>query len=126
MAQGVVQQPNARPSAARRLNRKLVIVAWVLFFLMVVVFGFLPRQPLPIGIWGVGLGSIWLGLNATRYHYGLKMGGLSTFYGVANFLTGVPRLWNVNLDMPILITIIVVYLFVRRRLWRSGLFGRIE
>ena len=68
---------------ARKLNRNLETMAWGAFFIwwgITELFQFLPH-----GVGAIGIGLIWLGLNAARSLNGISTSGLTTKLGILGF-----------------------------------------
>ena len=64
------------------LNKRLEGMAWGAFLIMLGGFMFIPDETVDQGWWSIGVGLIFLGLNAARYFNGLRMSGFTTFLGI--------------------------------------------
>jgi len=84
--------------AKAALNKNLETAFWGLFLIMLGGQFLLKNANLPEGIWDVGMGLIFLGLNAARYFNGLKMSGFTTFLGVLALVGALPR-WSLGLTL---------------------------
>jgi hypothetical protein len=109
------------------LNKRLEAIGWGLFLIMLGGFGLVPSEQVPEGIWSIGVGVIMLGLNATRYYYGIRMSGFTTFLGVISLLSGVAQLLGMNsLDGALLLIILGAYLIFKPWFDEKQLFGKAE
>jgi hypothetical protein len=121
------QQEDVEPSEKAILNKRLETIGWGLFFIMLGGFAFVPYELVPKGLWSIGVGVIMLGLNTTRYFYGIKMSGFTTFLGVISLFSGITQLMGLhNLDAPILLIIIGAYLILKPWFDKRQLFGKAE
>lgn len=120
----------ARPIIDERkaaLNKRMETIAWGCFLVMLGGFAFVPEQIIAGGFWSIGIGAIMLGLNGTRYAYGIKMSGFTTFLGVVSLISGVLEVLGVNsLGGPILLIVLGLYLIVRPWFEKRQLFGKAE
>ena len=73
------------------MNKRLEMIGWGFFLLMLGGFSLVPREIVPMGIWSIGVGLIMLGLNAARYFNGLKMSGFTTFLGIISLMFAISR-----------------------------------
>ena len=109
---------------ALALNKRLETIGWGLFLIMLGGFAFVPHDQIPRGAWSVGVGVIMLGLNATRYYYGIKMSGFTTFLGVFAVLSGIGELLGFySLDGALLLIILGAYLVLKPWFEKKKLFG---
>jgi len=109
------------------LNKRLEAIGWGLFLIMLGGFSLVPHEQIPKGYWSVGLGIIMLGLNATRYAYGIKMSGFTTFLGILSLLTGIAQLLGfASLEGALFLIILGAYLLIRPWFDRRQLFGKVE
>lgn len=109
------------------LNKRLETIAWGLFLIMVGGFALVPERFAPHGTWSVGVGLIMLGLNATRYAYGLRMSGFTTVLGVLSIIAGTSDLLGfTSLEGAYLLIILGAFLIVKPWLDRRQLFGKAE
>ena len=74
------------------LNKRLETIAWGAFLILLGGFMFVPEDIIKGGWWSIGVGLIFLGLNAARYFNDLRMSGFTTFLGVISVMlsVGVP------------------------------------
>ena len=106
------------------LNKRLETVGWGLFLIMLGGFAFIPHEQIPQGAWSVGVGVIMLGLNATRYYYGIKMSGFTTFLGIFALISGIGELLGLyDLDGALLLIILGAYLILKPWFEKKKLFG---
>jgi len=106
------------------LNSRLETIGWGLFLIMLGGFAFFPNEQIPDGIWSIGVGVIMLGLNATRYYYGLKMSGFTTFLGILALLSGAAQMLGLySLDGALLLIILGAYLLLKPWFDKRKLFG---
>jgi hypothetical protein len=106
------------------LNRRLETMGWGCFLVMLGGFALVPRDIVAKGTWSIGVGVIMLGLNVTRYFYGIKMSGFTTFLGVVSLISGLLQLLGMhNLEGPILLIILGAYLVVKPWFEQRRLFG---
>lgn len=109
------------------LNKRLEMIGWGLFLIMLGGFAFVPYETVAKGVWSIGVGLIMLGLNAARYFLKIKMSGFTTFLGIISLFSGVMQLLGMHtLEGAILLIILGVYLIVRPWLERRQLFGEVE
>lgn len=106
------------------LNKRLETIAWGLFLIMIGCFTFVPNELVSGGVWSIGIGLIMLGLNVTRYYYGLKMSGFTTFLGLLSLLSGISQLLGLHsLDGAFLFIILGAYLLLKPWFEKRQLFG---
>jgi len=109
------------------LNKRLEMIGWGLFLIMLGGFAFVPYETVAKGVWSISVGLIMLGLNAARYFLKIKMSGFTTFLGIISLFSGVMQLLGMHtLEGAILLIILGVYLIVRPWLERRQLFGEVE
>jgi len=53
---------------------------------------FIPDTTVAAGFWSIGIGLIFLGLNAARYMNGIRMSGFTTFLGILSVIGGIAQL----------------------------------
>ena len=95
---------------ARKLNRNLDTMAWGAFFIwwgITELFQFLPH-----GTGAIGIGLIWLGLNAARALKGIRTSGLTTTLGILALVWGGLELAGPALHLPFEIPVFAVLLIV--------------
>ena len=88
---------------------------------------FVPEEIIKGGWWSIGVGLIFLGLNAARYFKGLRMSGFTTFLGIISVLGGILDLVTVQ-DFSGAIFFIVLggYLILKPYFDKRQLFGKAE
>ena len=93
----------------KTLNRKFVIIAWGVFFLWwgIVEFKFLPH-----GTGDLGVGLIFLGLNAIRSLKGIPTSGWSIALGSLMLVDGMLELAGTVLNLPFKLPIFAILLIV--------------
>jgi len=109
------------------LNKRMETMAWGAFLIMLGGFMFVPEEIIKGGWWSIGVGLIFLGLNAARYFNGLRMSGFTTFLGVISVLGGILDLVTVQ-DFGGAVFLIVLggYLILKPWFDKQGLFGKAE
>lgn len=109
------------------LNKNFETMAWGFFLIMIGGHMFVPEAAIPGGWWSIGVGLIFLGLNAARYFNGLRMSGFTTFLGVLSVIGGVLSLAGVSgVDGAILIIVLGGYLILKPYFDKRQLFGKAE
>lgn len=109
------------------LNKRLETAFWGLFLIMLGGQFLLKNFNLPEGIWDVGIGLIFLGLNAARYFNGLKMSGFTTFLGILALVGGLAQMiFKFDLGGALLLIILGAYLILKPWFDQRGLFGKAE
>ncbi len=109
------------------LNKRLETAFWGLFLIMLGGQFLLKDANLPEGIWDVGMGLIFLGLNAARYFNGLKMSGFTTFLGILALVGGLAQmLFKFDLGGALLLIVLGAYLILKPWFDQRGLFGKAE
>ena len=94
----------------RKLNRNLETVAWGAFFIwwgITELFNFLPH-----GTGAIGVGLIWLGLNAARPLNGIPASGFTTTLGILALVLGGLELASSVLRLPFEIPVFAILLIV--------------
>jgi hypothetical protein len=103
------------------LERRLDVVAWALFFIMLGVLGFVPHEVAPQGLWLVGAGLILLGVSAVRYATGLRLSVFVVVLGVIALVIGGSEALGFGLPvLPLILLIIGVGLLGGALFERSG------
>ena len=122
-----VQEPaNVDPDKAA-LNKRLETMAWGLFLVMLGGFMFVPQEIVKGGWWSIGVGLIFLGLNAARYFNGLRMSGFTTFLGVLSVIGGILDLVGMEgVNGAVLIIVLGGYLILKPYFEKRQLFGKAE
>jgi hypothetical protein len=109
------------------LNKRLETAAWGLFLVMLGGFAFVPGDRVPDGLWSIGVGLIFLGLNAARYANNLRMSGFTTFLGIISLLGGIADpFWEKSIEGPLLLIVLGGYLILRPWFEKRQLFGKAE
>ena len=109
------------------LNKRLETAFWGLFLIMLGGQFLLKNVNLPEGIWDVGIGLIFLGLNAARYFNGLRMSGFTTFLGVLAVVGGLAQMiFKFDLGGALLLIVLGAYLILKPWFDKQGLFGKAE
>jgi hypothetical protein len=108
------------------LNKRLEGMAWGAFLIMLGGFMFIPDDTVKSGWWSIGVGLIFLGLNAARYFNGLRMSGFTTFLGIISVIGGVLGLFGLNVDGAVLLIVLGGYLLFKSYFDKRQLFGKAE
>jgi len=124
------QTPNPTPvldPEKAALNKRLETAFWGLFLIMLGGQFLLKNVNLPDGIWDIGIGLIFLGLNAARYFSGLKMSGFTSFLGVIALLGGLAQMvFRFDLGGALLLIVLGAMLILKPWFDQKGLFGKAE
>ena len=116
----------ANPEKAA-LNKRLETIGWGLFLIMLGGFAFVPHDQVPEGLWSIGVGLIFLGLNAARYANQIRMSGFTTFLGIISVLGGIAELiWKLSIEGALLLVILGAYLILKPWFEKRQLFGKAE
>ncbi len=97
----------SREAEARVLNKRLDTIAWALFLIMIGCLGLVPSDQVPQGTWLVGVGVIWLALNAMRYLNHIKMSSGTIILGILAILAGLGNMLGIE-DMPLLPILLIL------------------
>lgn len=98
----------------RALNKRLENIAWALFLIMLGGLWLVPDESVPSGLWSIGVGLLFLGLNAARYVNGLRMSGFTIFLGIVALLSGIGDMFGIDLPLlPILLILLGAYFLLR-------------
>lgn len=109
------------------LNKRLESVAWGCFLILLGGFMFVPDKFSTRGWWSIGVGLIFLGLNAARYFNQIKMSGFTTFLGIFSLLGGVVQIFSAqNFEGALLLIILGLYLIFKQWFDKNKLFGKAE
>ena len=108
------------------LNKRLESMAWGAFLIMLGGFMFIPDETVDQGWWSIGVGLIFLGLNAARYFNGLRMSGFTTFLGIISLIGGVLGLLGLDVDGAVLLIVLGGYLILKPYFDKRQLFGKAE
>ena len=118
--------PGPNPEKAA-LNKRLETIGWGLFLIMLGGFAFVPHDQVPEGLWSIGVGLIFLGLNAARYANQIRMSGFTTFLGIISVLGGIAELiWKLSIEGALLLVILGAYLILKPWFEKRQLFGKAE
>ena len=108
------------------LNKRLEGMAWGAFLIMLGGFMFIPDETVDKGWWSIGVGLIFLGLNAARYFNDLRMSGFTTFLGIISVVGGVLSLFGMDVDGAVLLIVLGGYLILKPYFDNRQLFGKAE
>lgn len=109
------------------VNKWLETIAWGAFLVMLGGFMFVPEEIVKGGWWSIGVGLIFLGLNAARYFNGLRMSGFTTFLGVISVIGGILDLAGMEgVNGAVLLIVLGGYLIVKPFFEKRQLFGKAE
>jgi hypothetical protein len=109
------------------LNKRLEIIAWGCFLIMLGGFWLVPQTVIARGFWSIGVGVIMLGLNAARYMLKIRMSGFTTFLGVISLIGGVLQLVGLEeIEGAFLLIILGLALLGRPLFDRWQVFGKAE
>ncbi len=109
------------------LNKRLETMAWGAFLIMLGGFMFVPNEIIKGGWWSIGVGLIFLGLNAARYFNGLRMSGFTTFLGILSVAGGVLDLVGLEgVSAAVLLLVLGAYLILKPWFEKRRLFGKAE
>jgi hypothetical protein len=122
--QGQASVPNPEKIA---LNKRLESTGWGLFLIMLGGFMFIPETTVSKGLWSIGIGMIFLGLNAARYMNRIRMSGFTTFLGILALIGGFVQLlgWK-SMDGAFFLIILGAYLILKPWFDQRQLFGKAE
>jgi hypothetical protein len=132
-----VNEPEEKKAAAQELvnvdpekaalNKRLETMAWGAFLVMLGGFMFIPDSIVKGGWWSIGVGLIFLGLNAARYFNGLRMSGFTTFLGILSVAGGVLDLVGMpGVNGAVLLIVLGGYLLLKPYFEKRQLFGKAE
>jgi hypothetical protein len=125
-------KPAAAPDPEKAaLNKRLESIAWGCFLILWAGSMFwkqiVPGTPLPDGLWSIGIGLIFLGLNLARYLNKIRMSGFTTFLGILSVVGGVVQLFGVKgVEGAFLLLILGAYLVLKPWFDKQKLFGKAE
>ena len=126
MEEETKQEINADPEKAA-MNKNFERVAWGAFLIMLGGFMFVPEEIVKGGWWSIGVGLIFLGLNAARYFNGLRMSGFTTFLGIISVIGGILDLVGMEgVNGAVLIIVLGGYLILKPYFDKRQLFGKAE
>jgi hypothetical protein len=109
------------------LNKRFETVGWGLFLVMLGGFMLIPETSVSKGFWSIGIGVIFLGLNAARYMNGIRMSGFTTFLGILALIGGIVQLlgWK-SMDGAFFLIILGAYLILKPWFDQRQMFGKAE
>jgi len=120
------EDANIDPDKAA-LNKRMETVAWGAFLIMLGGFMFIPEEIVRDGWWSIGVGLIFLGLNAARYFNGLHMSGFTTFLGIISVVGGILDLVTTqDLSGAIFLIVLGGYLILKPWFDQRQVFGKAE
>jgi len=109
------------------LNKNLERVAWGAFLIMLGGFMFVPEEIIKGGWWSIGVGLIFLGLNAARYFNGLRMSGFTTFLGILSVTGGILDLVGMEgINGALLLIVLGGYVILKPFFEKRQLFGKAD
>lgn len=108
-------------------NKQFETIGWGLFLIMLGGFIFIPETTVKAGFWSIGIGLIFLGLNAARYFNGIRMSGFTTFLGILSLVGGIVQLlgWR-SMDGAFFLILLGSYLILKPWFDKRQLFGKAE
>jgi hypothetical protein len=112
-------------------NKRFETIAWGCFLILWAGSMFwktaMPNAPMPDGLWSIGVGLIFLGLNLARYMNKIRMSGFTTFLGILSVAGGVVQLLGVKgVEGAFLLLILGAYLILKSWFDKRKLFGKAE
>ena len=109
------------------MNKNFERIAWGAFLIMLGGFMFVPEEIVKGGWWSIGVGLIFLGLNAARYFNGLRMSGFTTFLGIISIIGGVLDLVGMEgVNGAVLLIVLGGYIILKPYFEKRQLFGKAE
>ena len=109
------------------MNKNFERIAWGAFLIMLGGFMFVPEEIVKGGWWSIGVGLIFLGLNAARYFNGLRMSGFTTFLGIISIVGGVLDLAGMEgVNGAVLLIVLGGYIILKPYFEKRQLFGKAE
>ena len=109
------------------MNKNFERIAWGAFLIMLGGFMFVPDEIVKGGWWSIGVGLIFLGLNAARYFNGLRMSGFTTFLGIISITGGILDLVGMEgVNGAVLLIVLGGYVILKPYFERRQLFGKAE
>lgn len=109
------------------LNKRFESMGWGFFLILLGGFMFIPDTTVSKGLWSIGIGVIFLGLNAARYMNGIRMSGFTTFLGILAVIGGTVQLlgWK-SMDGAFFLIILGAYLILKPWFDQRQMFGKAE
>lgn len=109
------------------MNKNFERIAWGAFLIMLGGFMFVPEEIVKGGWWSIGVGLIFLGLNAARYFNGLRMSGFTTFLGIISIVGGILDLVGMEgVNGAVLLIVLGGYIILKPYFEKRQLFGKAE
>lgn len=109
------------------LNKRLETIFWGLFLIMLGGWSLIPDETIPKGAWSIGVGLLFLGLNAVRYLNGIRMSGFTTVLGILSVVGGIGDMLGwADLDGAILLIVLGAYLILKPWFEEKKIFGKAE
>jgi hypothetical protein len=109
------------------MNKNFERIAWGCFLIMLGGFMFVPEEIVKGGWWSIGVGLIFLGLNAARYFNGLRMSGFTTFLGIISIAGGILDLVGMEgVNGAVLLIVLGGYVILKPYFEKRQLFGKAE
>ena len=109
------------------MNKNFERIAWGAFLIMLGGFMFVPEEIIKGGWWSIGVGLIFLGLNAARYFSGLRMSGFTTFLGILSIIGGILDLIGMEgVNGAVLLIVLGGYIILKPYFDKRQLFGKAE
>lgn len=108
------------------LNKRLETTFWGLFLIMLGGWALIPDETVPKGLWSIGVGLLFLGLNTARYFNGLRMSGFTTLLGILGLLGGIGEMLGLDLGGAVLLIVLGAYLILKPWFDQHRLFGKAE
>lgn len=118
-------EPEIDPAKAA-VNKRLETAFWGIFLIMLGGWTFIPGETVPKGLWNVGVGLLFLGLNAARYFNGLRMSGFTTFLGILSVLGGIGEWMGFDLGGAVFLIVLGAALILKPWFDKRQLFGKAE
>lgn len=117
-------QPNSYDeddeARAEAFNKRLEMIGWGLFLIMIGGLGLVPDQYVPEGLWLIGTGFIMLGINAARYFYHLPLSWFTIILGLLALASGTSDMLGIDLPVfPILLILIGAHILLKSRFERQ-------
>ncbi len=121
------EEPIAVDNEKIALNKRLEIIGWGCFLVMLGGFLFVPHLLIDKAVWSIGVGAIMLGLNIARYYYKIRMSGFTTVLGIVSLASGIAQLAGAQtLGGPTFLVIVGAYLIFKTWFDKRHLFGKAE
>jgi len=126
MEEETKQDVNVDPEK-KAMNKTFERIAWGAFLVMLGGFMFVPDEIVKGGWWSIGVGLIFLGLNAARYFNGLRMSGFTTFLGIISVIGGILDLVGMEgVNGAVLLIVLGGYVILKPYFEKRQLFGKAE